>query len=248
MFVAQGAQAIQEATLSGMWHAAYTGAILALSTALIYVIYWLRVTQDEYKEDLKKFIGKQSHEYQEMVAQTTAAVNTNTEVLRVVASGQQSTDNSVHQLERTILTQLRALRAEVMGHVLGDDGHVFRTVTENYPSSAILIFEIQETASGEHEYEYIYANGEALKWAGYDGINMEGRKLREVLTPEEVKTVLPFYKSAARGRSKEMIHVGENGRQYLTKAVPVKNHSAGDLGIMIILDLDGILEHAATLM
>tara|TARA_R110000868_G_scaffold176609_1_gene414473 strand:- start:8982 stop:9392 length:411 start_codon:yes stop_codon:yes gene_type:complete len=135
-----------------------------------------------------------------------------------------------------------------MDTVLGDDAHVFRTVTENYPNSAILIFQILENATGEHDFEYVYANGEALRWAGYDGIEMEGRKLTDILTEDEMQDVLPLYKSVARGRSKELVHLGPNGRQYLTKAVPVKNHKAGDLGIMIILDLDGIIEHAANLM
>ena len=87
------------------WHAAYTAAIVALVTALCWVTYWLRKVQDDYKDDLKKFIEKQSNEYQAMVSQTTAAINTNTEVLRVVAGNQQNVVNSVQQLERTILSK-----------------------------------------------------------------------------------------------------------------------------------------------
>lgn len=145
---------------------------------------------------------------------------------------------------------MRDLRSEVTGNLLAKDGRVFRAVTDSYPQSAIIIFEVIHTPSAKDQYDflYVYANGQALSWAGYDGTHMEGRRLADVIPPSRLEEVKSFYLAAARGRSKEDVMTASNGRKYLIKAVPVKNLDSADLGILIILDLDGIMEHASMFM
>tara|TARA_R110000868_G_scaffold176609_1_gene414474 strand:- start:9463 stop:9795 length:333 start_codon:yes stop_codon:yes gene_type:complete len=105
MFAQETSQVISEIiTTPTTWLAAYTIAITTLAGVVAWLAFWVRSINEDYRNDLKKFIAKQSNEYQEVISHTTAAINTSTEVLRMVAGNQTNVVNSVQQLERTILT------------------------------------------------------------------------------------------------------------------------------------------------
>ncbi len=114
---------------------------------------------------------------------------------------------------------------------LSKDGifNIYQILVENLPDTALLIF--------DSELRYIIAGGTALRAYGFSKEMVEGRTLREVLSPEMCEIFEPCYRAALQGADSSF-NLERERRSYLVQIRPLKNEQ-GDIvaGLAIYQDI-----------
>jgi PAS domain S-box-containing protein len=91
---------------------------------------------------------------------------------------------------------------------------MYRLLARNLPDSDILIF--------DRGMRYLIAEGGALSKRGISREELEGKTLQEVMQPEDVTRLLPYYQAALAGLENTFEDYYSD-RIYLVRAVPIKN-------------------------
>lgn len=98
--------------------------------------------------------------------------------------------------------------------VLLKSEELYRTLASNLPDSAVFLYDT--------EMRYIKVEGALLETYNYFPKLMEGRTFWEVMSPDRVKKLEPYYRAALEGREESFEdRVGD--KTFWVKAVPVKN-------------------------
>lgn len=110
----------------------------------------------------------------------------------------------------------------------GDTDHIYRILAANIPGTAITILDTEE--------RYLLAEGDFLRTMGYTKETMPGKKISEVISPENYEG---YYKAVIkRAFSGEAISTERQtitGHHTQMKVVPLKNGTGEIFAIMFVL-------------
>ncbi|NWJ98031.1 MAG: PAS domain S-box protein [Chloroflexi bacterium] len=120
-------------------------------------------------------------------------------------------DSDQHLIGGVSVDITARVRAE---EALRQSEEMYRLLARNLPDSSILIF--------DREMRYLIAEGGALVKNGFSREMMEGKTLQEILPPEEVVRLLPYYQAALAGLENTFESYYDN-QVYLVRIVPIRN-------------------------
>lgn len=99
----------------------------------------------------------------------------------------------------------------------------YRTLIENFPNGAVTLV--------DEELRYLTVGGEPVDEADTTSKELEGRRLQESLPPEILDIVLPHYRAALDGESRELVQeIGS--RSYQFYFIPVRDSDGTVSGAM----------------
>jgi two-component system, cell cycle sensor histidine kinase and response regulator CckA len=103
---------------------------------------------------------------------------------------------------------------------------LYRAITSNFPNGSIFLF--------DHDLRFTLADGKGLTQAGYSKEKIEGKTLWEVLPPEKVTNLEPYYRAALAGTASIFeINYGDNQTD-LVHALPVKDKNGQVIAGMLM--------------
>ncbi|HEX2916286.1 MAG TPA: PAS domain S-box protein [Chloroflexia bacterium] len=127
------------------------------------------------------------------------------------------------------ITERRILEEKVRQSEL-----LYRALARHLPDSAVMLF--------DKDMRFLLGEGTALTQSGFDPVLMEGKIITEVLPPESIARILPYYQAALAG----LEHTFEdyyNGKVYLVHALPVKNEQGQIFaGMMVSQEITALKE------
>ena len=101
----------------------------------------------------------------------------------------------------------------------------YQTLVDNFPNGAIFLF--------DNQLRFTLAGGEALRAAGFEPLNMIGRRLSDVLPENELEHVQPLYEATLQGQRSD-VEISFADRMYETQFVPVTNEQQTVVAGMIV--------------
>lgn len=105
----------------------------------------------------------------------------------------------------------------------------YRALVNNFPNGAVIVY--------DHNLCYLTAGGEALAVVGMSARNIEGKTLTEVVTPENIDVLEPYYRNTLQGVSAELDFPFED-QTYKVHFLPIKEQNGTVIaGSLIIHDV-----------
>ncbi|NWJ48382.1 MAG: PAS domain S-box protein [Chloroflexi bacterium] len=101
----------------------------------------------------------------------------------------------------------------------------YRLLAHNLPDSAVMVF--------DGDLRFLVVEGDALERDSFVTKDLEGKTLHEVLPPESVDALLPYYRAALAG-IESTFETSFNERAFLVKAVPIKDEQGNILSGLIL--------------
>ena len=107
---------------------------------------------------------------------------------------------------------------------------LYRTLARNLPDSAVFLYDTN--------LRFLKVDGSLLRSTGLGTLDMEGKGLSELVSPQRYQKLAPYYRAALEGREESLEDTPGNGKTYLVKAVPVRNEE-GEIvaGMVMIQDI-----------
>ncbi|AKT38784.1 hybrid sensor histidine kinase/response regulator [Chondromyces crocatus] len=131
-----------------------------------------------------------------------------------------------------------ALRREVVERahaesVLRANEARLRTLVRHFPGGAVFLF--------DHDLRFLVADGQAIEVVSRAEQQLEGRTLREALTPEKYEEVAPIFLAALKEEPQEAIPVEYAGRFFMSQPIAVRGESGAVVaGLVIALDVTDV--------
>ncbi|MEO1052061.1 MAG: PAS domain S-box protein [Bacteroidota bacterium] len=113
-----------------------------------------------------------------------------------------------------IATHLEEEKRKVAEKELKDSRNLYLTLAQNIPSSAVFLF--------DKDLKYLLAVGQALQEQGFDGSEMIGKTIFDVLPTKSANRLAKYYQSALDG-NEQKLSIHHKGKSYETFFLPIKN-------------------------
>jgi PAS domain S-box-containing protein len=125
------------------------------------------------------------------------------------------------------LNQYLERKVEERTRKLSESEGIYRSLAENMPGSSITVLDREE--------RYILAEGDFLKKMNYKKDEMIGKKISEVITPENYVFYKTVIDRAFNGESTSMERRTLSGFESLLRAAPLRNSDGEIFAVMFIL-------------
>ena len=128
-----------------------------------------------------------------------------------------------------------ALRCEIaerkrVEEALRESETKLRTLVRHFPNGAVFLF--------DHDLRYLVADGRALELYGFTSAEVEGKTLHDVIAPEGVQRLEPFYRATLAGDTPPEFEYEHQGRMIHLVGVPVRDGAGAVIaGMLITLDI-----------
>lgn len=107
-----------------------------------------------------------------------------------------------------------------------ETAYMLEQIVRNFPNGTISILDL--------DYKIVYIAGQSLVQHGISSSNITGKKLEEMLQPEEFQFVFPFYKRAMAGEEVEFEFVFKQKFHYLFACAPFFDEEGKQTGILVV--------------
>lgn len=129
---------------------------------------------------------------------------------------QRQTEQALHQSQKRDAIERLARRDDdhFFTAKLNSDEVLYRSIAKNLPSGAVFLV--------DQNLRYLLAEGPALRQAGMEPAHFEGKRVRQVVPPQQVEQAESDYRSALEGQELHREHE-VNGQYFITRVTSIKD-------------------------